>query len=71
MGDRPLEPLIHRLLHVVGRDGGRLNDAAEMGRLTGHQTRINALAFTPDGNSLVSASDDGTILIWDVPRRER
>jgi WD40 repeat protein len=37
----------------------------------GHQTRITALVFTPDGKSLVSASCDGTILIWDVPRPGR
>ncbi len=42
--------------------------AEEMVRFpVGHQTRITALAFTPDGNSLVSSSWDGTILIWDVP----
>src|SRR5215468_7111099 len=27
MGDRPLKPLIHRLLHAVGKDGGPLGDA--------------------------------------------
>jgi WD40 repeat protein len=43
----------------------------EVARFTGHQMRINALAFTPDGKSLVSGSDDGTMVIWDVPRRNR
>jgi WD40 repeat protein len=35
-------------------------------RLGGHLQEITALAFTPDGNTLVSASSDSTLLIWDV-----
>jgi RNA polymerase sigma factor (sigma-70 family) len=35
-------------------------------RLAGHLQEISALAFTPDGNTLVSASSDSTLLIWDV-----
>jgi WD40 repeat protein len=63
-------------LALAGRDAiirlGRLTTGAEeVARFTGHQTRINALAFTPDGKSLLSASDDGTVLIWKVPRRGR
>jgi RNA polymerase sigma factor (sigma-70 family) len=50
---------------------GRPEGTEEVAHFVGHQTRINALVFTPDGKSLVSASYDGTILIWDVPRRNR
>jgi WD40 repeat protein len=35
-------------------------------RLGGHLQEVTALAFTPDGNTLVSASSDSTLLIWDV-----
>jgi WD40 repeat protein len=31
----------------------------------GHTARITDLAFTPDGETIVSASDDKTIRVWD------
>lgn len=34
--------------------------------LTGHTASIEALAFAPDEKSLVSASNDGTVRIWNV-----
>jgi len=37
-------------------------------RLAGHEADVQALAFTPDGKSLVSGSADSTALVWDVVR---
>lgn len=34
--------------------------------LHGHHDRINAVAFSPDGSWLVSASDDCTVQVWNV-----
>ena len=35
------------------------------GRLR-HGDRVNAIAYSPDGSKLVSASRDGTVRIWDL-----
>ncbi len=40
--------------------------AEEIGCLEGHLGGVNSLAFTSDGSRLASASEDTTVLIWDV-----
>jgi WD40 repeat protein len=51
----------------------RLWDVAtgmEIGRLEGHGSGVDSLAFWPDGKTLASSSADQTIRIWDVPSRK-
>ena len=39
---------------------------AELLRLTGHTGRLSTLVFSPDGSSILTASDDQTARIWDI-----
>jgi hypothetical protein len=41
----------------------------DLGKLTGHQGRVEALAFGAGGGVLVTTSADSTALVWDLTRR--
>jgi len=38
----------------------------EMRTLSGHTEEVYSVAFAPDGKTLASGSDDGTVKLWDV-----
>jgi WD40 repeat protein len=60
--DRPLEkypsttPLL--ALQII------LNNIREQNHFKGHQKRINAISFSPNGQYIATASDDNTAYIW-------
>jgi WD40 repeat protein/Na+-transporting methylmalonyl-CoA/oxaloacetate decarboxylase gamma subunit/energy-coupling factor transporter ATP-binding protein EcfA2 len=42
----------------------------EILELIGHKGRIKSLVFTPDHKKLVSASNDGQVIVWDIEEKE-
>ena len=56
-------------LAVASSIGIWLYDAhtgAEVTLLTRHTDRISSVAFSPDGETLASGGQEGTLLLWDV-----
>ena len=45
-------------------------DDQPSGELLEHEAEIRIIAFSPDGQTLASGSDDGMIILWDVKNRQ-
>lgn len=60
---------------AVGTDTGGLklfdvSSDRSLGTMPGHGGRVRELLFSPDGNLLASAGDDGVIRLWEVTQRK-
>jgi WD40 repeat protein len=49
----------------------RVADGLPLRALEGHQGQVNSVAWSPDGQTLASASWDLTVRLWSVEAPER
>ena len=49
---------------------GGYNTAREFRVFAGHKTSVRVMALSPDGKVVMSGSDDGELLVWDVGKQE-
>lgn len=62
----PLSPENPHKIRIWDADSGE-----ELHAFSGHDVNTSALAFAPDGNQIVTAHDNTTLLAWDVSQIDR
>ncbi|PZO40016.1 MAG: hypothetical protein DCF19_12555 [Pseudanabaena frigida] len=73
---RILDPNIRKIIpnYTEEKTFGRLWEVIynirEANRLEGHIDRVRSVTFSPDGNTIVSGSEDNTIKLWNLDGQE-
>ncbi|MFN5464320.1 MAG: AAA-like domain-containing protein, partial [Cyanobacteriota bacterium] len=57
-------------LDALAQALGNADEWAEVDRLLGHYDWVNSVAFSPDGQRIVSGSDDKTLRLWEAATGE-
>ncbi|MFM6348062.1 MAG: WD40 repeat domain-containing protein, partial [Dolichospermum sp.] len=63
VGDKTQRLVLESLQKTVGR-------TRELNRLEGHKRAIRGVSFSPDGNTIGTASDDSTAKLWSLDGKE-
>ena len=61
--------LITRGMSVTSSDGN-VSNTKHLKTLVGHRYTVHSVAFSPDGKTLASGSEDNTIILWDTTTGE-
>ncbi len=74
------DPVVHPIRFYAVDTKGNVGEASfilaqispyDIATLSGHTDRITSMAFSPDGTTLASGSEDHTVKLWDVETRKQ